>query len=322
MVAVPPVVSIDIMKDLAIGIGITLTLFYLTLYSPIIGFLCIVCIPLPTLYYRAKLGRKNGLLVPILAVFGLMLTLDGWSLDVVYFLELTFIGFILYELFERRLSVEKTLGYTCVAVLGAGALFVLLYSVVSATGIPTLVAEYVRKNLEATVALYRDIGMSEDGLRMIVDSLDRIQSVFIRILPALLIVSTLFLSWVNLLIARPLLRSRNLYCPEFGRLNRWKAPESLVWFVIGSGLMVLIPVSALRFLGVNGLLVMMTIYFFQGIAIVAYWFEKKQFPRFLRVLIYSLIALQQILALVVVCMGFFDMWLNFRRLESENRRSS
>jgi uncharacterized protein YybS (DUF2232 family) len=320
MVAVPQIASIENMKDMAIGIGITLTLFYLTLYSPILGFLCIVCIPLPTLYYRAKLGRKNGLLVPILAIFALVLSLGGWSLDIVYFLELTFIGFILYEFFELRLSIEKTLSFTCIAVLFAGALFVFLYSVASSTGVQTLVAEYIRENLEATVALYRDIGMSEDNVRMITDSLDRIQAVFVRILPALLIVSTLFLSWVNLLIARPLLRSRNLDYPDFGRLNRWKAPEVLVWFVIGSGLMVLVPASAIRFMGLNALLVMMTIYFFQGIAIVAYWFDKKEFPRFLRVLIYSLIALQQILALVVVCMGFFDMWLNFRRLEPENRR--
>ena len=58
-----------------------------------------------------------------------------------------------------------------------------------------------------------------------------------------------------------------------------------------------------------------SLYFFQGIAIVAYWAEKKRFPRILRVLIYTLVALQQFLLLIVIGLEFFDVWLNFRKLE-------
>jgi uncharacterized protein YybS (DUF2232 family) len=59
----------------------------------------------------------------------------------------------------------------------------------------------------------------------------------------------------------------------------------------------------------------MTIYFFQGIAIVSFYFEKKKLPRVLRFVLYSFIALQQIILLVVIGLGFFDIWLNFRKLE-------
>jgi uncharacterized protein YybS (DUF2232 family) len=58
----------------------------------------------------------------------------------------------------------------------------------------------------------------------------------------------------------------------------------------------------------------MTVYFFQGIAIVAFYFEKKQFPRVVRFFLYALIALQQLILLAVIGLGFFDMWVNFRRL--------
>ena len=66
----------------------------------------------------------------------------------------------------------------------------------------------------------------------------------------------------------------------------------------------------------NGLLILLTVYFFQGIAIVSYFFEKKRFPRLLRLLLYSLIAVQQILLLFVIGLGIFDMWLNFRKIGS------
>jgi uncharacterized protein YybS (DUF2232 family) len=66
-------------------------------------------------------------------------------------------------------------------------------------------------------------------------------------------------------------------------------------------------------LGINGLIVMMMVYFFQGIAVVSFYFEKKQFPKILRILLYGLIAIQQPLLLVVVALGFFDIWIDFRR---------
>ncbi len=93
----------------------------------------------------------------------------------------------------------------------------------------------------------------------------------------------------------------------------WKAPEVLVWGVIGCGLALFIPITALKVIGLNGLLILMTVYFFQGIAIVSFYFEKKRFPRVIRFFLYALIALQQLILLAVIGLGFFDMWVNFRR---------
>ena len=121
------------------------------------------------------------------------------------------------------------------------------------------------------------------------------------------------MAWTNLLIARPLLKSRSLSCPDFGPLNMWKAPEFLVWAVIGCGLALFIPVAIISAIGKNGLLILMTVYFFQGIAIVAFYFEKKRFPRMVRFFLYTLIALQHLILLAVIGLGFFDMWINFRR---------
>jgi uncharacterized protein YybS (DUF2232 family) len=83
--------------------------------------------------------------------------------------------------------------------------------------------------------------------------------------------------------------------------------------------MLIIPERTVKLFGINGLLILMTIYFFQGIAIISFYFEKKRFPRLLRIVLYSLIALQQVVLLVVVGLGFFDMWLNFRKLGVEKK---
>ena len=67
------------------------------------------------------------------------------------------------------------------------------------------------------------------------------------------------------------------------------------------------------------MLILLMVYFLQGIAVVSYFFEKKRFPRMLRLFLYSLIALQQIILLFIIGLGLFDMWLNFRKLNLKKK---
>jgi len=311
--------SAETLKDLAVGVVVTSVLFAVALQSPVLGFFCTVFIPLPTMFFRAKHGRTIGMAVPAMALVVLASLLGGISIDLLYFFELVFCGFILYELFILRLSVEKTVVLTSAVTLAVGLFIVLVYSSTTAAGLGQLVSDYVRRNLEASLQLYVNMGVPADTIRPIEDALDGIQYVLVRIVPALSVSAGLFLSWTSLLLARPLLRRYRLYCPDFGRLNLWKAPEALVWSVIGCGLMLMIPEHTVKLFGINGLLILMTVYFFQGIAIISFYFEKKHFPRLLRIVLYSLIALQQIVLLIVVGLGFFDMWLNFRKLGVPNK---
>jgi uncharacterized protein YybS (DUF2232 family) len=183
------------------------------------------------------------------------------------------------------------------------------------TGLAALASSYVAANLELSLKLYRDIGIPQESIDALANSLDRIQYVLVRIMPSIMAASTLFVAWINLIVIRPLMVHRGIDFPEFGRLNHWRAPDPLIWGVIACGVIMFIPVTGIRFLGINGLLVLLTIYFMQGIAIVSFYFEKKGLPRFVRVVLYAMIAFQQLFLLVVIGIGLFDMWINFRKID-------
>jgi uncharacterized protein YybS (DUF2232 family) len=141
----------------------------------------------------------------------------------------------------------------------------------------------------------------------------------VRILPSLAAAATLFVAWTNLIAVRPIMQRSGLACPDFGRLNHWRAPDTLIWGVIGCGLIMLLPATGVRLVGVNGLLVLLTVYFIQGIAIVSFFFEKKKFPRTIRIVLYTMIAIQQFFLLLVICIGLFDMWINFRKIDTKKQ---
>ncbi len=311
----PQAVRKEVLKDIATGIAITSILFAASIKSPILGFFCTFLVPLPTFFYRSKFGRKIGIAVPGFTIIAMIIILGGFTFDVFFFIELLLIGFVLSELIELKLSIEKTFIYACIVVLSSSILVVLFYSNITGIQVGSLVSTYIVKNLELTLELYKNMGMPEENIHMISSSMESFQYVLIRIFPALVIASTLFIIWTSLMLAKPLLKTKNLFYPDFGQLNLWKTPEYLVWIAIACGILLLIPDRAVRLMGINGIIILMTIYFFQGMAIVSFYFAKKQFPRLLRFFLYSLIAIWQVILLIVVILGFFDIWFNFRKLE-------
>jgi uncharacterized protein YybS (DUF2232 family) len=236
------------------------------------------------------------------------------SVDLLYFCGLLILGFSLSEFFEKKLSVEATILGTCGVVLASGLIGLMAFSASAGQSLLAFVSAHVAHNLEMTLTLYEKLGVSQDAITIITNSMDQIHFVMLRILPALTIMSALFVCWLNIIAAKPVFNGRTLPYPDFGRLNLWRAPEQIIWFLIGPGLALLVPSQGIKLIGINALLIVLTIYFFQGMAIVAFFFDKKQMPRFFRIMLYALIALQQVLLLVVIGLGVFDLWLDFRKI--------
>jgi uncharacterized protein YybS (DUF2232 family) len=306
----------DAPKEIIKGIGITSLVFGICVFIPFLGFVISLLIPVPILFYRLKLGRKNGIMVAAGTFLVIGFFLGSVSFDIFFFVQLLVLGLVLGEMIERGLSAEKTVLYACLA-LWATAVSVLIFaSATSGTQVTALISNFVGKNIELSLVFYEKMGMPQEHIQMIQDSSDQIQYALVRIIPGMVTAIVLLVAWSNLLVARPVLSAAKIHFPGFGRLNTWKAPEQLVWAAIGCGILLLVPEKGIRILGLNGFFILMTIYFFQGIAIVSFFFEKKDIPMLLRVILYSFIGMQFFLILMVISAGFFDMWLDFRKLET------
>lgn len=304
----------DAPKEIVKGIGVTSLVFGICVFIPFLGFVISLLIPVPILFYRLKLGRNNGIMVAAGTFLVIGFFLGIVSFDIFFFAQLLVLGLVLGEMIERGLTVEKTVLYACLA-LWATAVSVLIFaSVTSGTQVTALISNFVGKNLELSLVFYEKMGIPQEHIQMIQDSSDQIQYALVRIIPGMVTAIVLLIAWSNLLVARPVLSAAKIHFPGFGRLNTWKAPEQLVWAAIGCGILLLVPEKGIRILGLNGFFILMTIYFFQGIAIVSFFFQKKDIPMLLRIILYCFIGMQFFLILMVISAGFFDMWLDFRKL--------
>lgn len=313
----PQTIQGDHTKHIAKGVGVTLLIFLICLVMPIFGLIYPFAIPIPILFCRMKFGRRSGGLILGISSLVMMAMLGRFSLDMIFFLAPLIIGFVLGDLMAQGLSLEKTVLWTWAAALSAGVIWLFIFSSLSQKPMGTLISDHLAESIRLTAELYKAWGVPDENLRLMLGRLEKAQDIIALFIPVFAACSALFLIWTTLLLARPVLRAGELSYPDFP-LRLWKAPDFLVWGVIACGGFILL--SSDRFLiilGLSGLLLFAEIYFFQGIAIVAFYFDKKHFPPMIRGMLYALIALQPLIAFLISGLGFFDFWGNFRKLETQ-----
>lgn len=306
----------SVIRDCITGVSISLGIFSATLYLPLLGFFLALILPLPITFYRLKLGRNLGAAIMAMVAAVIAGVTGGICLDGLFFSSLLLTGFFLGEFIEMHVSIERTGIYTCLASMGTCFFVFFLYTVTTGQDMFQLVSDYVGANLQMTLSLYSSMGIPQESIDLVSRSMTTIHHVMVRIMPALFSVMIMLVVWVNTLFIKKILHKKGLQVSQLEGLNRWRAPEKLVWPVILFILLLFVPITNLKILGLNCILVVMPIYFFQGLAVISFVFEKRRFPGMLRLFIYSIIAIQQIFLFVIVGLGFFDTWIDFRKLDA------
>ena len=303
-----------LIRSVISGIVFSSIIIFVTLFVPLMGFFMAVILPMPLLYYRLKLGRKPGAVIAMGILSVTAVVTGGPSIDMLFYAAMLMVGFLLGECLENHFSAEKTIGVTVMATTAICSAIFFLYAKSAGDGVMEMATTYVKANLTLTMTLYKEMGMPQENIELLTRSMETIQYVLIRLIPALVITMLTFIAWVNTLSIKRILGRKGITLASLTDLNRWKAPERLVWVIILSGLTLMVPGKGIKILALNTILILMPVYFFQGIAIVSYLFEKRRFPPMLRLFIYSIIAIQQIFILLIVGIGFFDTWIDFRKI--------
>ncbi len=228
-------------------------------------------------------------------------------------------GWLLGKYVKNHIPVAKAIAYSTATVLSGAVLLLFAVGNLTGTGATDLVSEYTRENLAQTIAVYKQIDTaggdgSGETSRILEESFDIIHYALLVIMPAITAATLAITAWINLLLGRIILKAAGFHSPVMTRLNLWQAPDRLVWGVIGCALLLFLPFQALNIVAVNILIVVMMVYLLQGFAIISFYLDKKEVPVIIRVLIYAALAIQQFLLILVIGLGFFDTWLDIRRI--------
>jgi hypothetical protein len=270
--------------------------------------------PLPVLVIGWRLGEKAALGLA-LAVAAVIFSLNP-ALDTLWhnlgFFNLMLMGVLLASLQYRGVWAPQAIILT-VAVLAIGAILLFLgQALLFGVSPQALLAQKSAEVLDTVHKVLGDTGTGAAG--PLVPGLDpaEVKRLLQRLLPGLMITNMALVAWLNVVLCRQLAFLLGWGEPD-PPLYHWMVPEWLIFALLAGGFLLLVPVTGLRFLGLNLIMVVALFYFGQGMAVVATWFHRLGLPRPLRVVGYPLLFLNPFF-FVIIALGLMDLWLDFRRL--------
>jgi hypothetical protein len=311
------------------------------------GFL-VIFTPLPLIYVSLTRGRREGRQVAFLALAAIVLLyllafpalaaraaagvlyfpmpwlgLAGFIptaylqlIGAGYFAFFLIVGWTLSEGARRKWNLSRWGG---VALL-AGILVVLstlvLMWVVGAHG---PVVEGLRNYFIQVVAEIARVNQAAGGgghLALLADRKEEISGFLLSIMPSIIFVFTLLVVVLNLLVGRRFLKSRQVF-HHINNVARFRLPDVLIWGMIGGGVAFfagryMLRLAFLDALGINVLIGVAALYFFQGLAVIAYFLQGVRFPLFRALAYLTIIFFFQTLSVVIIGLGVADVWVNFR----------
>lgn len=268
----------------------------------------------PAVYVSIRLGLRYGLVVVTITALLLLLLTNAYI--VTTYLVLFGLGSLLLPFFLlMRVSWDRAAFYAVTGVLLFSSLLLLL---VAGTGslTPTgIVQQIVQAEAAQALEIYRQAGLSEPQLQEIGLVVDRLAAFVVTGFPGVLVAVLLVIQAVTLLVLRTL--SGNHYQIPGESFAAWRLPAKLIWLLIGSGFIAFLGVSPVSWLAQNLLLVLLPLYFVQGMAVVNSLLKRRSWPLAIKGLIYLALLVFSPLHLIVTSVGVFDLWIDFRKTRQE-----
>ncbi|MBU0672178.1 MAG: YybS family protein [Candidatus Margulisbacteria bacterium] len=273
-------------------------------------------VPLPVFYYLICFGQKQGTtLVSIaLLIAGGISAIFGTLSILLFSLTMLPLGFVFAKTIARHETANEAGLKGVIYLITIWTVLGTLYATISGTNPYTEALTSLDKTLEASYTLY------SQSAEVPVETLQEIQSAFkqlrlliARMFPALLLSSTFFTVWLNMLFGRWLLIKKSPSLSPWNDFKEWKLPEILVWVVILAVVQLLLPIESIKTLGLNTAFVLGVLYFFQGLSILSCLLAKWSVPQPFKVLIYLLVLIQVYGIILLSLIGIADIWANFRK---------
>jgi uncharacterized protein YybS (DUF2232 family) len=275
-----------------------------------IGVLLNLVVPFPIVYIAMRQDLRAAGLATAL-VLAALLALGGPTSLLVYLLQFGTVSLLLPALLLKSWAWDRTVVATLGLALVVAAAALVIFTAQQEISLTELIGQYVDSEIKLALNLANDSNLSieqQDQYRSAVTSMGEFLK---QTLPAWTI--SVFGMMLLLQVFLLSLRAEGRYLINGPAFSSWSVPEFLVWPLIAAGFAVAFADGMLRLLGLNLLVVFLPIYFLQGLAVVTFFFKKKQVSPMLRALGYTLIAFLNPMPMIVTAIGVFDMWADFRK---------
>jgi len=297
--------------------AITVILFLASLYIPLFGTLISFLCPLPIIILCLRHNLKIAILSLLIAFF-LVSILAGPFQGLIGILGFGTLGMALGVALKRKLSLFEIL------IIGSATSFIskilLMFIGLWIMDINPLFLgiDQIEQSIGQSLSFYENMGLNPEQIESAKDSLLQSLELVKIAFPAMLVVASVFDTFINYWVAGKILKRLGYYLVPFIPFYNWRASKSFFWSY-AFGLFILLLNSGyesavLERIGVNIQLLFSTIFLITGLSVVSYVLHHYKVKPFVNWIVYIIIFIQPFFSLTVTWVGIMDVWIDFRKL--------
>jgi len=302
--------TVSSVKSALIGMIGSFILFAAYLAVPPIGIFSGILAPFPAAYNRLIHGRMSAFIVTLGATT-LITALFGVFAGCIYLGMCGVTGLFMPELLVRSYSGSRAIYWTTAANLAVLFSGVLLYSASSGVNLQQMISAEVSSSMNQAVAIYEKSGVKGEELDLVKQTMKTVSDLLFRLYPALITVIFAIMAGCNLALLKKTAALFRLNL-NIGEFITFRNPDLLVWVLISTGFSLLLPTSLVTTPALNILLLVVLMYFVQGMAIVTVLISRQSISGILRIGFYIMLVIQPYLAVLIAGVGLCDLWMDFR----------
>lgn len=275
-------------------------------------------LPLPVLLVALRAGPQAGWQAAAILLLSAWLVGNGTLFPIAVFV--LFAGFPLLAAWLLRGGWRTSQCAFIAFLLGNLVLLAIMgWAMLGGVDLPEQLAQGMNALKGEVLTGLTTQGMSATDLAEFRDILDQFIALVSLLLPAMVLSGWFFIQVGNLLVARALINRWEGEKLAGEDLTAMRLPFALVWVVIAVCLLAMFSHGSLRHLGINWSIFLALPYFFQGLAIIQRAFQWYNVSGFMRGVLLTALFFWTGMVLLVLLVGLFDTWIDFRLRFFHNR---
>ncbi len=291
----------------------TVGLFVAGFVIPAFGQILALFTPVPLIMIHVRDGRIEGLTVLAVSVV-VVAVIAGWQAAAILLFSFGLMAIGTAEGMRKKWRPEFAAllgGLLPIAALGVFA----AYYFGHAGKDPVMTIEaYLRSSVAEAAKLYTRLGLA-DMAAAVTSMSDAFIHYLVRLLPGIAVATSVLQAACCYGLGRAILARKKGVEPAHS-FAAWHAPDTLVWGLIGTLVLIMVSNETVKFTGWNLAILYALMYLAQGMAIAEHYLRKAGIKPVVRGLIHALILVLPPIVACVIALGVVDIWADFRKVRA------
>ncbi|SCG84479.1 putative protein yybS [Proteiniborus sp. DW1] len=238
---------------------------------------------------------------------------------ILIFLAFGLISIVLTYMINNKYKPQQILICGAMAAIVTILISIAIMGYVTGVSFLSEINATLTESLRIQLDILKEMQLSTYEMSVIKDMLIATVETIIIMIPAIIIISSVFIVYLNYWMSTAILKRLGYKSVEIPRFMHFRLPNNAIMgslVIIGAALVFrYMKILYYETIFINTIILISFVFFIQGLSVVVFLMNKRKMHKIVKAIIIFLIIINVPLSLIISLIGFLDAGLDFRKLK-------